>query len=51
MIYSYDLLCFEGISLMLNIFLGRQPIPNYKLAEPANGELQTIIVKEDVSHD
>lgn len=33
---------------MLNIFLGRQPLPNYKLVEPANGELQTIIVKEDV---
>ncbi|PLB46789.1 phenylalanyl-tRNA synthetase [Aspergillus steynii IBT 23096] len=43
----YDLLCFEGIALMLNIFLGRQPIPNYKLSQPANGELEKIIVKED----
>ena len=43
----YDLLCFEGIALMLKIFLGRQPLPEYKLAEPANG-LQEIIVKEDV---
>ncbi|RAL09997.1 phenylalanine--tRNA ligase subunit beta [Aspergillus homomorphus CBS 101889] len=43
----YDMLCFEGIALMLNIFLGRQPVPNYKLVEPANGELETIIVKED----
>ncbi|KKK19045.1 hypothetical protein P175DRAFT_0436566 [Aspergillus ochraceoroseus IBT 24754] len=43
----YDLLCFEGISLMLNIFLGRKPLPNYKLVTPASGELQTIIVKED----
>lgn len=32
---------------MLKIFLGRQPLPEYKLAEPANG-LQEIIVKEDV---
>ncbi|KAL2826860.1 hypothetical protein BDW59DRAFT_144844 [Aspergillus cavernicola] len=43
----YDLLCFEGISLMLNIFLGRKPLPTYKLVEPPSGELQTIIVKED----
>ncbi|KAI9369970.1 hypothetical protein BJX61DRAFT_120209 [Aspergillus egyptiacus] len=43
----YDLLCFEGIALMLNIFLGRRPLPKYKLAEPPKGELQTIIVKED----
>ncbi|KAL3461532.1 hypothetical protein BJX64DRAFT_260783 [Aspergillus heterothallicus] len=43
----YDLLCFEGISLMLNIFLGRKPLPNYRLVEPAVGELQKIIVKED----
>lgn len=34
---------------MLNIFLGRQPLPNYRLTKPANGELEKIIVKEDVS--
>jgi phenylalanyl-tRNA synthetase beta chain len=45
----YDLLCFEGIQLMLNIFLGRKPLPNYRLVEPANGQLEKIIVKEDVS--
>ncbi|KAH3083740.1 hypothetical protein KXW28_001847 [Aspergillus fumigatus] len=43
----YDLLCFEGIQLMLNIFLGRKPLPNYRLVEPANGQLEKIIVKED----
>ncbi|OJK02822.1 hypothetical protein ASPACDRAFT_75931 [Aspergillus aculeatus ATCC 16872] len=43
----YDMLCFEGIALMLNIFLGRQPVPNYELVEPASGQLETIIVKED----
>ena len=48
-IYRYDLLCFEGIQLMLNIFLGRKPIPNYRLVEPANGQLETVTVKEDVS--
>lgn len=42
----YDLLCFEGIALMLNIFLGRKPLPEYKLTQPA--QLQEIIVKEDV---
>lgn len=34
---------------MLNIFLGRKPIPNYRLVEPANGQLETVTVKEDVS--
>ncbi|KAF7121991.1 hypothetical protein CNMCM5793_009546 [Aspergillus hiratsukae] len=43
----YDLLCFEGIQLMLNIFLGRKPLPNYRLAEPSNGQMEKIIVKED----
>lgn len=33
---------------MLNIFLGRKPLPEYKLKEPADGQLQEIIVKEDV---
>ncbi|KAJ5084588.1 phenylalanyl-tRNA synthetase [Penicillium alfredii] len=45
----YDLLCFEGIALSLNIFLGRKPLPEYKLAELSNGELQSIIVKEDTT--
>lgn len=40
------MLCIEGIQLMLNIFLGRKPLPEYKLSQPA--ELQEIIVKEDV---
>ncbi|RMJ25758.1 hypothetical protein PHISP_03363 [Aspergillus sp. HF37] len=43
----YDMLCFEGISLMLNIFLGQQPFPNYRLVEPSSGQLQTMTVKED----
>ncbi|KAJ5894157.1 Phenylalanine--tRNA ligase beta subunit [Penicillium taxi] len=45
----YDLLCFEGIALMLNIFLQRKSLPHYKLVEPANGQLQEIIVKEDTT--
>ncbi|BCS23818.1 phenylalanine--tRNA ligase subunit beta [Aspergillus puulaauensis] len=43
----YDLLCFEGIALMLNIFLERKPLPKYKLVKPPSGELEKIIVKED----
>ncbi|RYP61630.1 hypothetical protein DL769_007628 [Monosporascus sp. CRB-8-3] len=45
----YDMLCFEGISLMLNIFRGKQPTPEFKLVEPANGELQTITVSESTA--
>ncbi|KAJ5818753.1 phenylalanine--tRNA ligase subunit beta [Penicillium riverlandense] len=45
----YDLLCFEGIALMLNIFLGRVSLPDYKLAQPASGALETIVVKEDTT--
>lgn len=33
---------------MLNIFLGRKPLPRYRLSEPADGRMQEIIVKEDV---
>lgn len=47
-ILRYDMLCFEGIALMLNIFLGRKPYPNYRLIEPASGKLEQIIVKENV---
>ncbi|KAK2812577.1 hypothetical protein FQN50_001221 [Emmonsiellopsis sp. PD_5] len=43
----YDLLCIEGIALMLNIFLGRTPSPKYQLVAPPNGEIQTIVVKEE----
>lgn len=42
------MLCFEGISLMLNIFNGKATSPNYRLVSPASGELQTITVHEDV---
>ncbi|KAH9906458.1 beta subunit of phenylalanyl-tRNA synthetase [Xylariomycetidae sp. FL2044] len=43
----YDMLCFEGIALMLNIFREKQPVPNFKLAQPASGDLQTITVFDD----
>lgn len=43
----YDMLCFEGIQLMLNIFNRRIKAPNYVLKPPANGQLQTITVSKE----
>jgi phenylalanyl-tRNA synthetase beta chain len=31
----YDLLCIEGVARALRIFLGREPVPSYRLLEPA----------------
>ncbi|KAI1340464.1 phenylalanyl-tRNA synthetase [Xylariaceae sp. FL0016] len=45
----YDMLCFEGIALMLNIFREKQPMPNFRLAQPATGDLQKITVLEDTT--
>lgn len=45
----YDMLCYEGISLMLNIFLHRQKAPQYTLKAPANGQIQTITVSKDTT--
>ncbi|KAH8815732.1 hypothetical protein F5884DRAFT_190761 [Xylogone sp. PMI_703] len=43
----YDMLCFEGIALMLNIFKGRAPLPNYRFVTPDSGKLETITVHPD----
>lgn len=43
----YDMLCFEGIAQMLQIFLGVSPIPNYRLVKPADGKLQTLTVSKE----
>lgn len=45
----YDMLCFEGISLMLEIFLGKRTSPDYRLVAPPKGELQVINVDKEVS--
>ncbi|KXJ94406.1 phenylalanyl-tRNA synthetase [Microdochium bolleyi] len=45
----YDMLCFEGIALMLKIFLQKQETPKFRLVEPASGQLQTITVSEDTT--
>ena len=44
----YDMLCFEGIALNLNVFLGNVTLPDYRLITPVHGEIQTITVHEDV---
>ncbi|TVY32274.1 Phenylalanine--tRNA ligase beta subunit [Lachnellula subtilissima] len=43
----YDMLCFEGIALMLNIFREKMPLPNYRLVTPESGKLETITVHPD----
>jgi phenylalanyl-tRNA synthetase beta chain len=43
----YDMLCFEGIALMLNIFRGKLPLPNYRLVKPKDRQLETVTVHPD----
>merc|ERR1712000_240279 len=45
----YDMLCFEGIALNLNIFLGRQKPPNFKVVAPKSEDEQTIVVKKETA--
>ncbi|KEF57901.1 phenylalanyl-tRNA synthetase, beta subunit [Exophiala aquamarina CBS 119918] len=45
----YDMLCYEGIQLMLNVFNRKVLAPKYVLKAPANGNLQTITVAKDTS--
>ncbi|RSM12702.1 hypothetical protein CDV31_006278 [Fusarium ambrosium] len=44
----YDMLCFEGIALNLNIFRGRIEAPKYQLVEPPSGKLESITVLPEV---
>jgi phenylalanyl-tRNA synthetase beta chain len=41
------MLCFEGIAMMLKIFLGKEPMPNYRLVEPADGKMHTLTVSKE----
>ncbi|KAI5847868.1 hypothetical protein DFP73DRAFT_543496 [Morchella snyderi] len=45
----YDMLCHEGISLMLNIFRGKTPMPNYRVVPPAEGQVHEIHVNESTA--
>ncbi len=44
----YDMLCFEGISLMLNIFNKKRESPKYRLVPPPGGELEVLTCHESV---
>lgn len=45
----YDMLCHEGISLMLNIFRGKASIPNYRVVAPANSEVHQITIHKETT--
>ncbi|KAH8898512.1 phenylalanyl-tRNA synthetase [Thozetella sp. PMI_491] len=42
----YDLLCFEGLVVALNVFRGKAPPPNYQVIDVPEEKLHTITVKE-----
>ncbi|KAJ2959590.1 hypothetical protein NQ176_g11105 [Zarea fungicola] len=43
----YDMLCFEGIALNLNVFLGRTQPPKFTVVEPKDADQQVINVHPD----
>lgn len=43
----YDMLCFEGIAMNLNVFLGRQKVPQYRLVPPKDGKMLEVTVKPE----
>lgn len=46
----YDLLCFEGIAMNLNVFTKRIRLPNFVLKPPSGGQLEALTIKENTSH-
>ncbi|ROT40348.1 phenylalanyl-tRNA synthetase [Sodiomyces alkalinus F11] len=45
----YDMLCFEGIALMLNIFREKTALPNYTVVAPKDPETQVITVSPETA--
>ncbi|KAK0619728.1 phenylalanyl-tRNA synthetase beta chain [Immersiella caudata] len=45
----YDMLCFEGIALHLNIFRGKHATPNYRLLDIPESKMQSITVKKETA--
>lgn len=45
----YDMLCFEGIALHLNIFRGKHPMPNYRLLDIPESKMQSITVTKETA--
>lgn len=44
----YDLLCLEGLTRSLLVFLGKSPIPNYKAIRPDNPQL--LVIKPETAN-
>lgn len=45
----YDMLCFEGIALMLNIFREKTALPNYTVVAPKDPDTQVITVSPETA--
>lgn len=45
----YDLLCLEGLSRALKVFIGNGKLCQYKLVEPKQGAVQQIIVSPETA--
>jgi hypothetical protein len=43
-LFRYDLLCLEGLSLALNVFRGKMPVPAFASIRPPTDAIQTIKV-------
>ncbi|CAK7214057.1 phenylalanine--tRNA ligase subunit beta [Sporothrix bragantina] len=45
----YDMLCFEGIAMNLNVFRGKYPMPKFRLLDIPENKMQTITVSPDTA--
>ncbi|CAK7263506.1 phenylalanine--tRNA ligase subunit beta [Sporothrix epigloea] len=45
----YDMLCFEGIAMNLNVFRSRYPMPKFRLLDIPEDKMQTITVSADTA--
>ncbi|KJR81057.1 phenylalanyl-tRNA synthetase beta chain [Sporothrix schenckii 1099-18] len=45
----YDMLCFEGIAMNLNVFRGKIAMPKFRLLDIPEAQMQTITVSKDTS--
>ncbi|EFW99363.1 phenylalanyl-tRNA beta subunit [Grosmannia clavigera kw1407] len=45
----YDMLCFEGIAMNLNVFRGKIPMPQFQLLDIPVEKLQTITVSKETA--
>jgi phenylalanyl-tRNA synthetase beta chain len=45
----YDMLCFEGIAMHLNIFRGKHGFPKFRLVDMQENSMQTLTVHEETA--